>query len=177
MAFQLTNRVQRDEEGAYRWIYEMDMMRNKSILMVFFKYLVPIFLVISAAGALMGMFPLWFGLLILTGLMALLTGGYFIVAMMRRGRKRTPFYMDDIQISMSADRPRKIPVHPGSPRYGLCRFEAVRSIRTFPEYDMIELTAGTPYQMYVPREDYDMVLDHVLSHVSENVREKYRRRT
>lgn len=100
-------RVAQGSDGVYRWYYDMDMYRNKSMLYFLEKINVFIFLGVSAFGALLiGAVerdfhaPMVRGIL-LTGLimgavMAVLYWiGYYIAAGIKRGRYRIRFAMGE----------------------------------------------------------------------------------
>ena len=50
---QYTSRVQRGDDGVYRWHYDMDMIRNRSMLYTLLKANCLILLAVTAAGSLL----------------------------------------------------------------------------------------------------------------------------
>lgn len=105
-----TDRVTLLDDGTYRWYYDMDMYRNKSMLYTLEKVNLLMFLGISVGGALL----IWFaegdasfaGRVMLFGmgaaaLMALLyVVGFYIAALFKQGKNRMHFLMREEGIKL-----------------------------------------------------------------------------
>ena len=103
---QFTYRVTRGDDGIYRWYYDMDMYRNKSMLYTLLKVNLMIFLSVTLFGSL---FLGWMkgfddpmvrgvaliGLAMIPAMSVLYILGYYIAAGIKQGDYRIHFEMND----------------------------------------------------------------------------------
>ena len=166
--------IVRDSEGFYRWTYEVDSHTNKSFLNLYLLIfgliiLIPgaiLFLMISGKGGSMGPFLLiW--LAIFAGVELLTCLVYKAVEKIQGGRSLIPYLMG----------PEFIVVHPGDPKtpeaYLRTDFSQVKDVKVKRESDLIllhELLRVT--HVYVPREDFDLVLNYILDRVQQSGKNK-----
>ena len=169
------NQISIDPDGAWCWVYRMDLIRNRSMLVYI---LVPIYIC-------MGIFLLcaYFmklnmkislivtvGMSVFCTVLALLI--YFIGAYVTAGKYRIPYYMNETLITVHIGNPEiKMPEKWDDNQ--MIRFSNINLIRLKRDVDMILLGDVLPFQVYVPKESYDRVLNFILEHVKPKVREKF----
>ena len=186
--------VTRGEDGVYRWMYEMDMRENRSILYTVCKILAWICL------GLYVMFLVLFGMdtgfrtstvLIITGfavaataaLMGLSALVFLLCALIMRGKYRIRYEMGETGMEMFQSKWRKDVREARRARgrvpsmteiVSRLSFTEVRRVKVYPKWNMIDLTlaVGT-YQVYVREADFRLVLNHILSRVPEKARDSY----
>ena len=175
----LTPAVTEWSDGSYRWLYELDMYHNPSMLYIWFKYLPLVFLALCVLALLTGEIPVFLPLLVMVIFLLLLVIGYYVVAFFRHGVAYHPFYMDEQYLSVNIGDPKQIRhtfVTGRNGNYMVVAFSGITSLRTYRKWDLIDMNAGTKFQVYVRPEDYDFVLQYILEHVPERTRAKYEKR-
>lgn len=175
------------KDGAYRWMYIMDMKKNKSLLYTLMKIfalisvggLVMWFIVLNMNGARVNFAKtLVYWLLITAGVELLVWLGFGISRKVMHGTYPLRFEMDDKRISIyqsQENMERRKSGYRGR-RYfqdavSETPFSAVMKITVRREWDMIDMVViGGGFQVYARPEDFDRVLEHILAHVPERVR-------
>lgn len=171
-------RILKDPDGAWLWEYRMDLFQNRSMLVYI---LVPIY-VVMGIFVIYGYFtkmdmslviPVAGGMSLICTALALLI--YLLSGLFTRGRYRIPYYMNETFIT----------VHMGNPAYKapekwddnkMIRFDSIEKIRLKRKVDMILLVDILPFQVYVPKEFYNFILEFILERVKPRVREKFEKR-
>ena len=200
---QYTSRVQRGDDGVYRWHYDMDMIRNRSMLYTLLKANCLILLAVTAAGSLLiawmeGGFdaPMargvaLIGLMLIPFLSLLYIAGFYIAAWIKRGNYRIRFAMreDGVELVWSdrlkegmaagATALRAAGVRgrwrPTLDEVSTMSFSQVLRMKSYPQWDMIDLViVGGKFQVYVSGEDFDRVELFIRDHVPERARGKRR---
>lgn len=186
--------VTRGEDGIYRWMYEMDMKENRSILYtvckimgwiclglyVMFLLLIGLELgfrlstVLIVTGAAVG------GAVLLMGLSALI---FFLSALIMRGKYCIRYEMGETGMEMFQSKWRKEAREVRRARgrvpsmtevVSQISFAEVRRVKLYPRWNMIDLSLAVgKFQVYVREEDSRLVLNHILSHSSEKVRNRF----
>ena len=184
--------VIRGEDGVYRWMYQMNMEENKSMLYMLLK----IFAWISV-----GCLAMWFIMMAIEGSMGIRIStvlliwllataatellvylGYEISRKVMKGTYVLRFEMDDRKISiyqsaknMERRKAQTYGRKPFQDTVSEASFNSVLSVNVHRNWDMIDMAViGGRFQVYVWDEDFDLVLDHILSHVPERVRKSYK---
>ena len=181
--------VSLDSDGCYRWMYVMDMNKNRSIMF----YLMKIFFWITAAC-----YAVWLGLLffnhrlerqtfiwatvifalIMLAIWALVWIGYTISSHALEGEERICFEMDDARISMfqagkNMERRKRGSTLRPMDTYSTAYFNYVRKVVVYRKWDMIDLHCiGSRFQLYAKDIYLDTVLDHIRACIPASVKIK-----
>lgn len=182
------------EDGKYRWVYELDMMRNSAVLGTLFKIFGFIFLGIWLVAAIAEGFS-GFGqltltlLLIFAGVSVLILLSYWIVAKMNGGKYCVLFTMDETGL-MHTQLPRQykkaqvagwiamlagvLAGNPSAVGAGILaatrnslisNFSKVRTIQAVPRQNLIKVNSPlSKNQVYVDDAQFQFVLDFIRQH-------------
>lgn len=177
------------KDGVYRWLYNMNMKENRSLLYQLLKIfgavslgaLVLWFLMLSMKGARIN-FPktIGFWLLITAGVELLVWLGFSISRKAMKDTYPLRFEMDEKRISIyqsEGNLERRKSAYPGRKFFqdavSETPFSAVLKITVRREWDLIDMVViGGGFQVYARQEDFDEVLGFILAHVPERVRPK-----
>lgn len=177
------------KDGVYRWLYNMNMKENRSLLYQLLKIfgavslgaLVLWFLMLSMKGARIN-FPktIGFWLLITAGVELLVWLGFSISRKVMKDTYPLRFEMDEKRISIyqsEGNLERRKSAYPGRKFFqdavSETPFSAVLKITVRREWDLIDMVViGGGFQVYARQEDFDEVLGFILAHVPERVRPK-----
>lgn len=188
-------RVTRGGDGVYRWYYDMDMRRNKSMLYTLLKINLFIFLGVIVFGSLFLMLMhqgpsmirgvTLIGILLLAGTSVLYVIGFYIFSWAKGGIYRVHFAMgeDEVELVWSARlkdimdgvaigaRGVRGRTRPSLNEVSHAPFNAVTRMRVYPQWNMLDLSMlGGKFQVYVGHEDFDFVKAFILERLSERAR-------
>ena len=197
-------RITQGEDQVYRWSYDMDMYRNHYLRNVLLKVFGVICLVcwifllfLFTQDGRLSFRVVLITLLIFGGFMLLVLAGYYLAAMIMRGKYHLRFEMNDEAVLLvrkeSTERMMQnmalitmmAGIAAGKPMRGLASgaaiqtgaasgltfFCQVRSMKEHPQYDAFNLRSLTGgNQIWVGPEDYAFVRDYVWSRIPERAR-------
>ena len=191
---QLTGAVQLCQDGMYRWVYEVKMLKTPAMLVTLYKIfgiiIAAVWLLIAITSGFDNFLELckWF-LIILAGLAVLILLGYLIVAAVYGGKYCVLFEMNEtglrhIQVPRQYKKAQVLsfiailagaiagnPTVAGAGILSASRnslaseFRKVRSIKPIPAQHLIKVNSTfSKNQVFVDEEGYDFVLNFIRSH-------------
>ena len=191
------SRVTLCEDGVYRWSYDMDMIRNRYLLIVLLKvtggvcaasWLCLMLLFINNMDSRIALLLA----AIFLGIVALTAAGYYIAVAIMHGKYHLRFEMDEeaVQLIRKESTQRWMDLAAGAAMAvnrragnnlqsaagsGLTWFNNVRGMKEWPQYDALNLRELTgANQIWIPHEDYAFVRDFIRERLPERARQPQR---